>query len=322
MITKSLHLNNKKTWWKSRDTLVGSDKHSNDKTADQNNNDKFATPSEPGCKILGSFIHWGRPGTSDEAHQHCMKAVHTLRERVGSFFPEYDQNLFNGCNKADMNKSGGGDSDNDKKQDVDDPGGSRGNGVGHSGDSTAINTAATSLSLQTKLLLLRYCYAPTLNHHLRNMHPDDVRDAATEFDLIIISTLSRLSGFTLSEKNITAARLPVKLGGLGLLSNADLCPYAATACYLLSAATLGKKNIPIFGLRAHSLAADIKLCADHLNIPALDIGLFALNAKLQCSMTRTLHQLNWLDLFLTCGNNDNGGSKACSENQSTWAYNL
>ena len=47
------------------------------------------------------------------------------------------------------------------------------------------------LSLQHRLLLLRFYFFPTFNHLLRTIHPDIIRPFAVDFDKAVIDTVAR-----------------------------------------------------------------------------------------------------------------------------------
>jgi hypothetical protein len=76
---------------------------------------------------------------------------------------------------------------------------------------------------QTQYLLLRYCCCNNLNHWLRTVAPEDVKEAAQRFDAAVHATICTMLSpqnqtFELPSRSEDQARLIVKKGGLGLIS--------------------------------------------------------------------------------------------------------
>lgn len=89
------------------------------------------------------------------------------------------------------------------------------------------------LPSQHSLLLLRQCIQQDLRHLQRTLKSDDLNEQWARLDAVIWDAAARIraaQGERDSERDREVFRLPVKLGGLGLLSHQDCAPLAfATA---------------------------------------------------------------------------------------------
>ena len=89
------------------------------------------------------------------------------------------------------------------------------------------DTRTCNLSLQVQNEIVRYCANTNLVYFLRTMPPSMTIEAAQEHDRLIASAFHRIVGSEAGspaqcERALRQARLPVKLGGLGLTSMAAI----------------------------------------------------------------------------------------------------
>ena len=99
------------------------------------------------------------------------------------------------------------------------------------------------MTTQEQLLLLRLCFAPRLNHLIRTLHPEVVREGCRAFDKALMVALERTTGCPLLEHSVTMAQLPIRMGGLGLFSQEVLSPFAFGASFALSRQVLLDRNL-------------------------------------------------------------------------------
>ena len=163
----------------------------------------------------------------------------------------------------------------------------------------------STLSLQQKLIIARLCYYPTMNHLLRTLHPAVGVDGAREFDSALFSSVLRWIGDSslTCPGNLQKTRdifsLPLRLGGLGFMSQAEIKPAAAGARLILCQATLRERGLSCSRRLATRYSDAIQLCASNLNLPVEDVLLDvnAQQAQLQRRVTQVVHERNWLQSF-------------------------
>jgi len=112
--------------------------------------------------------------------------------------------------------------------------------------------ALAPLNHQTALLLLRQCVSADLRHLQRSLRTDDMKEEWDPLDLALWDEVKRIRGRPDIEGpegieddciGRNAATLPVRYGGLGLVSHADVSPHARAA----SAVTADEVIDKIFG---------------------------------------------------------------------------
>ena len=87
---------------------------------------------------------------------------------------------------------------------------------------SALNNLEIVDDPQVELLLIRYCLAfPRFVFCMRSVAPEDMTAAVREFDCMISSVLRERLGILVTKDQETQARLPVALGGLGVLKADD-----------------------------------------------------------------------------------------------------
>ena len=94
------------------------------------------------------------------------------------------------------------------------------------------DTRKLDVAQQVKQELLRFCSNTTLNYFLRTMPLAATAAAAAQHDQLIEQAFHDVVGTaqaTAAERAraVLQARLPVKMGGLGLTSQVDVAPAAA-----------------------------------------------------------------------------------------------
>ena len=155
------------------------------------------------------------------------------------------------------------------------------------------------LSTQERLLVLRLCYFPRLVHLIRTMHPDVVRPGCEAFDAEISRSIGDLAGVHLDRISVLISQLPPRMGGLGLLSQAQLSPIAFGAAFVLAQGTLADRRSPISQLTHHAFEQLVHQCASTLNMPD-DVLLEARGkalAHLQSRASEALHESSWKAIF-------------------------
>lgn len=94
-------------------------------------------------------------------------------------------------------------------------------------------SAVLTLPSQHALLLLRICVLPRIRHLMRTLDPEATKVAWQKADRLVADCVSALrwSGSRPGDDGVdhNLITLPIKLGGLGLLSFADMCAHAAAA---------------------------------------------------------------------------------------------
>ena len=111
-------------------------------------------------------------------------------------------------------------------------------------DTKQINT-----SLQVQLCILRYCANTQLTYFLRTMPPSVTIDAARRHDAIIEEALHGIvltAAATVRERELAfrQARLPVKMGGMGITSMERIRPAAWVGAWALTWPTLRRLHPP------------------------------------------------------------------------------
>ena len=89
------------------------------------------------------------------------------------------------------------------------------------------------LPRQQGLLLLRLCFAPQLRHLLRTLDLSDLGEEVQHLDRLLFDAMDHLRGVDPTTRDARIERiysLPLKLGGCGILSYAEVRPAARQAC--------------------------------------------------------------------------------------------
>ena len=89
------------------------------------------------------------------------------------------------------------------------------------------------LPRQQGLLLLRLCFAPQLRHLLRTLDLSDLGEEVQQLDDLLFGAMDHLRGADSGHRDNRIERiysLPLKLGGCGILSYAEIRPAARQAC--------------------------------------------------------------------------------------------
>ena len=82
-------------------------------------------------------------------------------------------------------------------------------------------------NVQGAMLLLRYCHTTRLNHLAQGVYPETLEPAAIIHDQQTKSTFTILLRFgNISDPSWVQATLPVRLGGIGLISLQKISPFA------------------------------------------------------------------------------------------------
>ncbi len=157
-----------------------------------------------------------------------------------------------------------------------------------------------AIPLQHRLCILRLCYFPALNHLLRTLPPTIGIRGVEEFDTVTWDAISRWTGDpTLPPYAPIIARLPQRLGGLGLFSQAQLKPYAATSAFLMSRGFLRTRQLTLSSACDFPFRNHIQQCAVNLELPVdklLD-GRFWKEGHVQRRIMEPRYELEWMALF-------------------------
>jgi hypothetical protein len=99
-------------------------------------------------------------------------------------------------------------------------------------------------SIQIRLLLLRLCASNRHNHILRATPPSACRDILHQLDTILLNSFKTCQGFSSSSHHWSRlVRLPIRLGGSGLISMEEISPVA----YIASVAAASSfRDLPAF----------------------------------------------------------------------------
>eukprot|EP00300_Choanocystis_sp_HF-7_P020145 c20521_g1_i2.p1 GENE.c20521_g1_i2~~c20521_g1_i2.p1 ORF type:complete len:288 (+),score=18.31 c20521_g1_i2:532-1395(+) len=126
------------------------------------------------------------------------------------------------------------------------------------------------LTLQERLLLLRYCFFPTFNHFLRSMHPDVTAGGSRAFDNVITDVVQEWFG-SLPEHGSGLIRLPVRLGGLGLVSQEQIREVCYGASFVLSQGVLRERGMGLGVELLRQMDSCVTTCAVNLGLSASDL---------------------------------------------------
>ena len=155
-----------------------------------------------------------------------------------------------------------------------------------------------TLSLQERLILLRWCFFPTMVHLLRSQHPDVSKDGAVAIDLEVERSLERWVG-ALSATAKVVAHLPTRLGGLGLFRQEALSTIAAGSSFVLSQGVLNSRAMPLSVLQIDRMRPCVQLCADNLDMPVETLTSEDewKNPHMQRRAAEVMHERVWKALF-------------------------
>ena len=160
--------------------------------------------------------------------------------------------------------------------------------------------ATEGIRLHYILILLRASWFPTLGHLLRTLPTGVGDEGVKKFDRIVSSTvLSWIGDSALDMKRAKEIfRLPVRMGGLGLYSQARIRPFAQAASYVLSRGALEAKGMPldpamddVFEMEVDKLAAAIGWSSQHMMTEKWE------SPQLQRLGTELGHERRWRKLF-------------------------
>ena len=173
-----------------------------------------------------------------------------------------------------------------------------------------------SLSLQCRLVLLRLCYFPTLNHLVRSLHPSITAPGTQAFDAVVSNAIASwlqpppapgsvpAPPAPLGPLSSAILQLPTRLGGLGLFSQHFLRPYAAGASFVLSQGVLRNRNHPLSQASYEAMNEFVSLCAVNLTMP-VDTLLSPDECSAPHLQRRCLekpHEEAWYELFQSSSN--------------------
>ena len=160
-----------------------------------------------------------------------------------------------------------------------------------------------NISLQGRLMVLRLCFLPQLNHLLRTIHPNLTNEGSSLFDKIIEDTVASYAGhpdpvnfdqFPLSKQIV---HLSVKRGGLGFHSQNSIREVAFASALVLARSVLTSRGYQ-FSIRP-SWNGFVDQCALNLNLP-VDTLLTDTEARrphLQNRASAIVQEKLWLDCY-------------------------
>jgi hypothetical protein len=124
---------------------------------------------------------------------------------------------------------------------------------------TATVTKLINLPHQHALLVLRVCVQQNLRHLQRALNSDDLAHLWDKLDTTLREAVARIRGLPRPTDQLDAAAisLPIKMGGLGILSYKTVAPHAYAAASEAADTTLA----PI--LTPESLPASTQLITQH-----------------------------------------------------------
>jgi hypothetical protein len=155
------------------------------------------------------------------------------------------------------------------------------------------------LSMQERLLLLRLCYFPVLNHLLRTLPPKVGLDGTAEFDEIVWECVVDWVGDAgLPECAKDIAQSPMRLGGLGFFNQLGVKDVACGSCFVACQGILRERGFPISPEGLDRRREVVKLCADNLNLPveSLLVDEFAMK-DMQRRAMEVQHERQWERVF-------------------------
>jgi hypothetical protein len=181
--------------------------------------------------------------------------------------------------------------------------------------------AMESLPLQGQLLLLRLCWVPVLMLLIRTIHPDIIRKGVERFDDVIWECVQKFANDrTLPKFARVFVGLPARLGGMGILRQANLMEIAYGSSLALSHAFLRNQGYMPCEEAVEENKKYVVLCANNLNWPVneLLVSPKGLTPQLQRRASELLHEKRWKTMFwLTKGDEvarmrllENGGTLA------------
>ena len=159
----------------------------------------------------------------------------------------------------------------------------------------------SSRNLQQKLVIVRLCYYPALNHLLRTLHPAVGVDGVRRFDKAIFEHVTRWIGdrSLLAPANIQQTKdifnLQLRLGGLGFVSQELIKTAAAGAQIIASQTALRDRSLCCSRRVLLRYQTAIQLCASNLNmtVDAVVTDEHALKPQLQRKATQVIHERHW-----------------------------
>lgn len=155
-------------------------------------------------------------------------------------------------------------------------------------------TKLDPLSFQEQLLIIRMCYAPQLNHLIRTLHPDIVRDGCEAFDSVVMAALGVITG-GLDDTAVSIAHLPTRFGGLGVMSQVETGPIALGAGFLLSRRVLLEHGYSVGDTLSSRMEHFVKLCATNIAKPVDQVLSYRVKDlfSLQRRASEILHETRW-----------------------------
>jgi hypothetical protein len=166
------------------------------------------------------------------------------------------------------------------------------------------------------------CFSVCIAHFMRTLHPKIAAGCAKQFDEDMLRDLAHLitgRESELSERAVTVAHLPVRLGGIGLFSQEALAPYAAVASLVLSMGVLqerssavgsggggsggggggGSSGYAVCDALKEEYVEYVELCANTLSVQPADLlSLLPREAAhLQKKMLEVVHEVAWQKHF-------------------------
>lgn len=156
------------------------------------------------------------------------------------------------------------------------------------------------LTKQEQLILLRLCFAPRLNHLIRTLPPDVVLEGCQRFDAVLMGAIGKIVGHEMTPRAMALAQLPIRMGGLGVFSQATLSPFAYGASFVLSQRVLRSRGYVISDATSRVYEPFVKLCESNLMLPAdtvvVDLEVEEMK-NLQRRASEAMHEQAWSALF-------------------------
>ena len=157
------------------------------------------------------------------------------------------------------------------------------------------------LPLHHRLVVLRSCWHPALNHLLRTLHPAVGQDGARRFDDTIAATIQRYADDPSPSPDAPLLwALPRSLGGLGLFRQERVHPIAAAASLIQASGVLDSRGMPLSRRTTHgSMGPAVQACARELDLPpdALLGPDHWSDPRIQRRALALGHEREWLGLF-------------------------
>ena len=129
------------------------------------------------------------------------------------------------------------------------------------------------LPLQYRLLLLRLCFFPSLNHILRTLDPRVGNDGIERYQDAVYRSIMNWSGDSSVDGDVAKVimQLPVRMGGLGLFAQDKLRSIAFSACFVLSQGELRRRGRPVSRAMYQNIMELIELCAVNIKLSAIEL---------------------------------------------------